>query len=128
MSNNSFFASAVQTLATLGDLDHNLYLLQKYTKDAARLGSELVVFPECMNTGYLFNSKEHCLSLAETLSGPFISEMANLCRYYGIYLCSGFTEYESSTNQVYNSAILLDQKGETLIHYRKQFLATHDKN
>ena len=65
MAGNRFRAAVVQTLATLGELDANIQLLTHYTEQAVRLGAKLVVFPECMNTGYLFDSREHCERLAE---------------------------------------------------------------
>ncbi|MBE9077779.1 carbon-nitrogen hydrolase family protein [Romeria aff. gracilis LEGE 07310] len=123
-----FRASIVQTLAALGDLQHNIRLLEKYTSQAVQQGAELIVFPECMNTGYLFDSPEHCLELAESLQGEFVKAMARLCQKHGIYLASGFTEKSATDAKVYNSAILLDRSGNLILHYQKQFLATHDHN
>ena len=67
MTMRTYRAAVVQTLARLGDLDENIRLLRAYTAEAVRQGAKLVVFPECMNTGYLFDSPGHCRSLAEPL-------------------------------------------------------------
>ena len=67
MNKRRFRAAAVQTLARLGDIDHNIELVTRYVEQAVRQGAELVVFPECMDTGYLFDSAEHCRALAETI-------------------------------------------------------------
>ncbi|MGK7911694.1 MAG: carbon-nitrogen hydrolase family protein [Synechococcus sp.] len=128
MPNSKFRAAVVQTLAALGDIDRNIELLRHYTHEAVRQGAELVVFPECMNTGYLFDSAEHCRELAEPLDGPFISAMADLCRQYGIHMASGVTELDAASGKIYNSGVLLDDGGNIAIHYQKQFLATHDQN
>ncbi len=124
----TFRAAVVQTLAALGDIAANIQLLQHHTEEAVRQGADLVVFPECMNTGYLFDSADHCQSLAEPLSGPFVSAMAQLCRQYGLHIASGLTELDPASGHVYNSGVLLDPEGQLALHYQKQFLATHDQN
>lgn len=124
-----FRAAAVQTLARLGDTGHNIGLVRHYTEEAVRQGAELVVFPECMDTGYLFDSKEHCRKLAETVSdGPYVSALAELCRTYGIYIASGITEWDAAKQKVFNSGVLFGRDGHLACHYQKQFLATHDQN
>ena len=129
MTKRRFRAAAVQTLARLGDFDYNIALATKYVEDAVRQGAELVVFPECMDTGYLFDSPAHCRSLAETLTdGPFIKALSALARKHSIYIASGITEWDPAKEKIFNSGIMFDRKGEIACHYHKQFLATHDQN
>lgn len=128
MATAPFRAAVVQTLAALGDLDINIGLLRRYTEEAVRQGARLVVFPECMNTGYLFDSAEHCAELAETVDGRFVQAMADLCREHNIFIASGFTEMNEEKNKIFNTGLLLDPKGDIIVHYHKQFLATHDQN
>jgi Predicted amidohydrolase len=129
MKKKSFRAAAAQTLARLGDIEHNIELATQLVNDALRQGAELVVLPECMDTGYLFDSAEHCRALAETVpDGRFVSAMAALARKHGIFIASGITEWDPSRRRIFNSGIMLDRKGEVAIHYHKQFLATHDQN
>jgi predicted amidohydrolase len=128
MAVSRFRAAVVQTLATLGELDANIQLLTHYTEEAVRLGAKLVVFPECMNTGYLFDSQEHCLRLAEPVNGRYVRAMAELAKKHRIHIASGMTELEPSSRRIFNSGVLLDANGELVVHYQKQFLATHDQN
>ena len=129
MKNRRFRAAAAQTLARLGDIEHNIGLATQLVDAAVRQGAELVVLPECMDTGYLFDSAEHCRALAETVpDGRFVSAMAALARKHGIFIASGITEWDPSRRRIFNSGIMLDRKGEVAIHYHKQFLATHDQN
>lgn len=129
MTNRRFRAAAVQTLAALGDFEHNIALATKFTEDAVRQGAELIVFPECMDTGYLFDSPEHCRELAETVpDGPFVSALADLSRKHGVYIASGITEWDPKREKVFNSGIMFDRRGDVACHYHKQFLATHDQN
>ena len=129
MKKKRFRAAAAQTLARLGDIEHNIEVVTQLVNDSLRQGAELVVLPECMDTGYLFDSAEHCRALAETVpDGRFVSAMAALARKHGIFIASGITEWDPARRRIFNSGIMLDRKGEVAIHYHKQFLATHDQN
>jgi predicted amidohydrolase len=129
MTKRRFRAAAVQTLARLGDYDHNIALATGFVEDAVRQGAELVVFPECMDTGYLFDSAEHCRALAETIpDGPFVSALSRLAKQHGIYVASGVTEWDPARKKIFNSGVMFGRKGEVACHYHKQFLATHDQN
>lgn len=127
MGDRVFLASVVQTLAVLGDVDANIDLLQRYTKEAVLQGARLVVFPECMNSGYLFDSASHAAKIAEPLNGPYVLAMAELARRHGLHIASGFTE-RAVDGKLYNTGLLLNPAGELVCHYQKQFLATHDQN
>ncbi|MFL5308016.1 MAG: carbon-nitrogen hydrolase family protein [Polyangia bacterium] len=122
----TFRASVVQTLARLGDLDENIGILRARTAEAVGQGASLVVFPECMNTGYLFDSRAHCLELAEPTDGRYAQAMSQLARQYGVFIASGFTERVG--DRAFNSGLLFDPRGELILRYQKQFLATHDQN
>jgi predicted amidohydrolase len=129
MKKRRFRAAAVQTLARLGDYDHNIALATEFVENAVRQGAELVVFPECMDTGYLFDSPEHCRALAETITeGPFVKALSTLASKHGIYVASGVTEWDPSKEKIFNTGIMFGRKGEIVCHYHKQFLATHDQN
>lgn len=128
MAIKRFRAAVVQTLAVLGDLDANIDLLTRYTEESVRLGARLIVFPECMNTGYLFDSKEHCGKLAEPVNGRFVQAMAELAKKHRVHIASGITEKDAASGRIFNSGVLIDSRGELAVHYHKQFLATHDQN
>ena len=95
MKKRRFRAAAAQTLARLGDIEHNIGLATQLVDAAVREGAELVVLPECMDTGYLFDSAEHCRTLAEPVpEGRFVSAMAALARKHDIFIASGITEWD----------------------------------
>lgn len=129
MKKRRFRAAAVQTLARLGDFEHNIALVTAYVEEAVRQGAELIVFPECMDTGYLFDSEQHCRELAETVTdGPFVLALAGLARKHSVYIASGITEWDPKKEKIFNSGVMFDRNGGLACHYHKQFLATHDQN
>ena len=116
MRKRRFRGGAVQTLARLGDFDHNIALATSFVEDAVRQGAELVVFPECMDTGYLFDSAEHCRELAETMKdGPFVTALAALAKKHGIYIASGVTEWDPDKEKIFNTGIMFGRKGDDAI-------------
>jgi predicted amidohydrolase len=129
MRKKRFRAAATQTLARLGDIPYNIATSAALVEEAVRQGAELVVLPECMDTGYLFDSPDHCRELAEAVpDGPFVSAMAKLAKKHGIYIASGITEWDAGKQRIFNTGIMLGRDGEVAVHYHKQFLATHDQN
>src|SRR5262245_15934257 len=129
MTRKRFRAAAAQTLARLGDIEHNIAVATRLVTEAVRQRAELVVLPECMDTGYLFDSAEHCRALAEPVpDGKYVSALAKLARKHDIYLASGITEWDAGKQKIFNTGIMLDRKGAVAVHYHKQFLATHDQN
>lgn len=128
MKSYEYRAGAVQTLAKIGDIDANLEICEFHVKQAARQGVKLLVFPECMNVGYLYDSVAHARELAEPVDGKFVQGLARLAREYGMFIASGITEWDPKAQKVFNSGVLLDKTGALIGHYHKQFLATHDQN
>ena len=129
MKKKRFRAAAAQTLARLGDVRYNIEISTYLVNEALRQGAELVVLPECMNTGYLFDSADHCRALAESVpDGAFVSAMSALARKHDIFIASGITEWDGARGRIFNSGVMLDRRGEVAVHYHKQFLATHDQN
>lgn len=123
-----FTAAAIQTLADLGDLEANIATAERAVTEAVQRGAELVVLPECMNTGYLFDDANQARELAERLDGRYVSALSALAADHGIHLASGMTELGPDDRSIFNSAVLLDDRGNLVAHYQKQFLATHDQN
>ena len=127
MTTVRFRAAAVQTMAKLGDVEYNLDLSERLVMETVKQGANVVVLPECMNSGYLFDSPEHARKLAEPLDGRFVSGLSAICQREGIYIASGITEWDAEQEKVFNSGVLLNGSGEIILHYQKQFLATHDQ-
>ena len=66
--------AAVQMDCELGQPARNLEHIRERLHDAPRQGAELIVFPECILTGYCFESKEEAWPNAEPLPGPAVQK------------------------------------------------------
>ena len=129
MTKRRFRAAAVQTLARLGDFDFNIALATQYVEDAVRQGAELIVFPECMDTGYLFDSAAHCRELAETVTdGPFVTALSELAPQAWHLHRQRHHRMGSREGEDLQQRHHVRPEGEIVCHYHKQFLATHDQN
>lgn len=126
MSTRYVRAAVVQTTSDLGDLDLNIARSRTHVAEAVRQGAQLVVLPECMNSGYLYDSKPHAWELSESIDGPYCQALAALSLEHGIHLGAGLTE-RGDDGHIYNSAVLFDPQGVLIGHYRKQFLPAQDQ-
>lgn len=124
----TYRVGTVQTLAKLGDVEANLEICAHYAREAARQGVKLLIFPECMNVGYLYDSPEHARQVAEPVDGRYVQGLSRLARQYGMFIASGMAELDRGADKVFCAGVLVDAGGQLIGHYHKQFLATHDQN
>jgi len=76
---------------------------------AAQEGAQLVVFPECALTGYVYTSLEEALPMAEPILGPSTDRMLDACRELNLYVIVGLLEKHEDA--CYNTAALLGPQG-----------------
>ena len=87
--------------------------------------AEVLVLPECFNTGYLFLSKEEVWDLSEEIPGGKTSKLLiDLARQKNQYIVAGLVE--RSGDRLFNSAIIASPKGY-LGTYRKIHLFSEEK-
>lgn len=111
--------AVAQVGATPGALDQNLEATLKHIASAGRSGHDLVVFPECNLSGYMFDNPQDTRAAAMTRSDPRVDRLVAACRHHDVMATVGILELDG--DRVYNSALLLDGRG-ILGHYRKQHL------
>lgn len=116
--------AAIQTHARSGDKEGNNQQALEALHRAADEGAELMVLPELGNSGYIFNSRDEALDLAERIGGPTTSMWAELARERGVYICGGFPELDGG--RLYNSAVLVGPEG-FVGRYRKVHLWDEEK-
>ena len=105
------------------ELERNFQRMEAMVREAAGRRAEMVMAPESVLDGYVFNedptsTKEEMLKIAQTIpDGEYLAKAGALCRELGIYLIFGFLEREGS--DLFNACVLLDKEGKILAHYRK---------
>ena len=81
--------------------------------------ADLLVFPECANSGYLFSSKAEAIDHAERIPGPFTDALGAAASKNGCWLAVGLLERQGAG--LFNTAVLVGPGGE-LHMYRKTHL------
>jgi len=107
----------------LRDISENVNLIELNSEKAAQQGAHLIVFPEMWLTGY--NIKEDIHRLAIPLSSPIISQTADIAKRLNMGIVYGYPEREG--DNVYNSAIIINEKGQIVLNYRKSHLYGPDE-
>jgi len=82
--------------------------------------ADIIVMPEYCMYDVAQATPAEVAAVAEPLSGPFTSNLIRLAGEYSAYVIAGVLE--SSTNGVYNTAVLISPKGELIGTYRKTHL------
>ncbi len=110
--------AAVQMDCALGQKAHNLDQIRARLAEAAERQARLIVFPECILTGYCFESRDEAYPVAEPIPGPSTITIAEDCRRLGVWTALGLLEAPPGTSALYNSCVLIGPQG---IHatYRK---------
>ena len=93
----------------IGNVEANRRKIIRQLRDAASLGAEIAVFPECAVSGYCFDSLEEASRFAEPLDGPSAAAIAAECRAAGVYAIAGFIERDGS--DFYNAAMIVGPEG-----------------
>lgn len=97
-----------------GDPQTNLNKADGWIAEAARRGSEIVVFPEMWTTGFDWDR----LQELSASSGEMVAEVAALAKKYKIWLAGSFLALNESGHAT-NTFILFDSNGQPAGLYRK---------
>jgi predicted amidohydrolase len=103
-----------QLLVEGGEPWRNIERATKLVASAADAGCNIILLPETIDFAWT-----HPSALTESLPipGAFSNHFCELARNKGIYICVGLTERTANGN--YNTALLIDDKGEILLKYHK---------
>jgi 5-aminopentanamidase len=112
--------AGVQMDCRLGDVPFNLRAVRTGLREAAARGARLVVFPECVLTGYAFESIGEARPHAQPVPGPAVEDLAGDCRVLGAWAVVGLLERDAE-GRVYNACVLVGPDG-LLACYRKLHL------
>jgi len=117
--------AAVQLHPRIGDVDHNLELIEQSLAALKFQEHNLVVFPEMVTTGYFFEGKKQLKSLTEIIpDGPTTEHLISLAKKFNTYLVVGLPELENGL--IYNTAVIVGPAGY-ISKYRKLHLWDEEK-
>ncbi|MCE9531193.1 MAG: carbon-nitrogen hydrolase family protein [Planctomycetes bacterium] len=94
----------------------NRLVIREKLRAAAAAGAHLVVFPECILTGYGFESAAEAREHSEPLPGPTTEMIADDCKELGVWCLFGLLERDG--DRLFNSCALVGPSG-FVAGYRK---------
>lgn len=111
----------------IGKPDDNMIRVREWIAEAARRGSNVVVFPELWDTGYAL---DRAADLGSSPGKGRFAEVGKLAREYRIHVVGSMLEIAFSTAAslpngripAYNTAVWFDPNGDMLGAYRKLHL------
>ena len=110
--------AGVQMDCGLGANEANLAAIRARLREAAAQGARLVVFPECILSGYCFANKDEAWPHAEPIPGPSTRVLADDCRELDLYAAVGMLEARPADGALFNACALIGPKGVAAT-YRK---------
>jgi len=108
-----------QLAPVLGDPAANRERAAAAVARAVERGARVVVLPELISSGYVFESEAEARASAEAADGATVALWARLAADHGIVIVGGFCELAGG--EVFNSAALVDPGGLRCV-YRKAHL------
>jgi len=130
-ASNSFLLAGLRVMPERWNKEANYQKLDRWARDAAKLGAQLVITPEGFLEGYVVNTsanpgttEERYRSVVESLDGRLLMRIRLLAKELKIYLLVGFAE--SRGGKMFNSAVIFSPEGEVALHYSKSHNA-HDE-
>jgi predicted amidohydrolase len=111
--------AGAQVDCKIGDKQHNMKLIRAKLHEAAGQGAHLIVLPECMLSGYCFESKAEGMEHAEPLPGPSTADLMLTCRELNVFVAYGLLERDGE--RLFNACALLGPEG-LVGSYRKAHL------
>src|SRR6266540_1041719 len=109
--------AAAQISCSLGVPKANLLKVRDFSRAARDAGAELIVFPEMTDTGYSMSVVQ---AHANSWSSGFVPGLQEIAAKLSIAIVCGVSERDGTS--IYNSLVLVDQRGQIAAKYRKTHL------
>ena len=116
-------AAICQIFCLDGDRRGNFHRIENAIRDAKDAGADIACFPEMSILGWV-NPDAHIR--AHSIPGQDSGKFCKLAEEYDLHLCIGLAE--KNGRRLYDSAVLIDDKGEILLKHRKINLLTELMN
>lgn len=106
--------SICQIVVFDGDRDGNLLRIEHAVAESKEKNADIACFPEMSIYGWI-NPEAH--NRAFTIPGADSERLCSISEQYDIHICIGLAEKEE--NNLYDSAILIDNHGNIILKHRK---------
>jgi predicted amidohydrolase len=113
-NNRSVNVAICQIQAIDSDREGNFLRIENAVKEAKSLDAQIVCFPETIILGWV-NPEAH--EKAREIPGEDADRLCQIARVNKIFLCVGLAE--KSGENLYDSALLIDDTGEIVLKHRK---------
>lgn len=127
--------ACLQFAPQVGDVDNNLNRADSILSKANPEDLDLLVLPELAFSGYNFKSLQHISPFLEPSGSGITSLWARTTALkYNCNVVAGYPEKADVSGswptgpEYYNSAIVVNEEGETIANYRKSFLYYTDES
>ena len=125
----SLMLAGLRLMPEQWDKQANFAKMERYARQAAAQGAQLVITPEGYLEGYVGNqgrtkelTREKYFPVGESIDGPIMVRIQALARELKIYLLVGFAERRD--DRMYNTAAIFGPDGSLVSRYSK----THTAN
>jgi omega-amidase len=111
--------AAAQISCAPGDLQANLGKVRDFSARAKKAGTELIVFPEMVDTGYSMPAiQKHATSWNEGA----VPKLQAMAKELSLAIIAGVSDRDGS--RIYNAQAFIDVHGKVISKYRKTHLVT----
>ncbi len=117
---NATVVACCQVTPALGNPAANRELVADAVSHAAAQGASVIVLPELVSSGYVFEDRAEAQASAEAADGATVTLWARLAADHGVVIVGGFCE-TTAAGELFNSAALVDPGGLRGV-YRKAHL------
>lgn len=114
---------AVCQMTSIADKKANLQVVSNLIEDAAKENVEMIFFPEACD--YICDNKKDIVVFSEPiLGGHIVNEYRKLAKKHNVWLSMGgvHEKDDKHTNKMYNTHIIINNKGDIVQTYRKLHL------
>ena len=111
--------AAAQISCAPGDLQANLAKVRDFSARAKKTGTELIVFPEMVDTGYSMSAiQKHATSWNEGA----VPKLQAMAKELSLAIIAGVSDRDGW--RIYNAQVFIDVHGKVIGKYRKTHLVT----
>ncbi len=117
----------IQTECKLMDIEYNLSMIKRLAIKAKKQGAHIIALPEFSTTGYKLDAmRSHFDKLSQETKNISTNFFKDLAKELSIYIIAGVVANNDDGN-ITNSALIIDDNGELLGVYNKNFLFGDEK-